>query len=249
MTTAGAVEACVTMPFEVIKTRQQYGRNESFKAVLRSAGGAKGLYSGLSLQILQNSGKIGLRFFLYNAMRPSTSVLSPKQTKLASGFFAGAAEAMMWVTPLERLKILRIKHAQQAPAALFRTLVFQEGVSTLWVGAAPTVVRQSATVGFRFALYDAVVARYMNGNALLGGAFVGAVSTVLSNPIDVTKSEMQSARGAERYAGIVDCVKTVAKRKGLTHFFVAGLKARIFKISLGQAVIFSTVAALTSKDK
>lgn len=142
----GAVEACVTMPMEVTKTRQQYGHNEPMLTSMRKAvsatGGIQGLYAGLGLQMVQNAGKVGLRFCVYQNLRGKLSG-NDETDKVLAGFFAGATEALLWVTPCDRLKILRIRHAQQPPVQLFKTIVRTEGISTLWVGSAPTVVRVS----------------------------------------------------------------------------------------------------------
>jgi len=238
---AGAAEAIVTMPMEVTKTRQQFGRNEGFVESLRasiSTRGARGLYPALGLQMLQNAGKVGIRFGVYRLISQEEGV---RPGKAAAGFLAGATEAIVWVTPCERLKILRIRFSHMPPISFFSTMIRQEGVRTLWVGGIPTVFRQSASVGFRFFLYELVVDRFCGGNAAAGGFFVGVVSTVLNNPIDVLKSEMQAATRGDAFKSSFDCIKQVSRTKGWKHFFTAGLTARILKIGIGQAVIFQVV--------
>mmetsp|Transcript_10652 Transcript_10652/g.34044 ORF Transcript_10652/g.34044 Transcript_10652/m.34044 type:complete len:123 (+) Transcript_10652:3-371(+) len=105
--------------------------------------------------------------------------------------------------------------------------------------------QNGGTVGFRFFVFDLIVAEYCHNNAALGGACVGALSTVLNNPVDVVKSEMQQAQGAARYPSMLACARHLVATKGPRHLLGAGLSARIVKISLGQAVIFQTVAALS----
>ncbi|GBG26592.1 Mitochondrial carrier protein [Hondaea fermentalgiana] len=241
---AGAVEAAVTMPMEVTKTRQQYGRNEPMLASMRQAvaasGGIRGLYSGLGVQMLQNAGKIGIRFAVYQNIRGKLSD-DPEQDKFLSGFAAGATEALLWVTPCERLKILRIRHAQLPPSQLFGTIFRTEGISSLWVGASPTFVRVTGSNAFRFYVYESIVQKYCGGNAALGGAAVGILSTILNNPVDVLKSEMQASSGKRNFSQTMSFLGSVVREKGLAHIFIAGLPARLVKIGAGQAVIFQVV--------
>jgi len=81
-------------------------------------------------------------------------------------------------------------------------------------------------------------------NPAVAGSIVGAVSTILNNPIDVIKSEMQARQGHGAFKGIGNCIGQVLKTKGIVHLLFAGMLPRIVKISIGQAVIFQTVAIL-----
>mmetsp|Transcript_31107 Transcript_31107/g.49819 ORF Transcript_31107/g.49819 Transcript_31107/m.49819 type:complete len:258 (+) Transcript_31107:2889-3662(+) len=242
----GCVEAAVTMPFEVIKTRQQIGAKrypgvlgitKTMKDAIGQAGGVRGLYSGLGIAMGQTSGKVGIRFFTYR--RLSQVAGENASYKAIAGCLAGATEALVWITPTERMKILRIKNPNK-PLKEFAKSIAVEGPRSLWVGALPTVVRNSASVGFRFFMYEKIIG-VCNHNAALGGALVGATSTVLNNPLDVVKSEMQARQGNNRFNSVRACITETIATKGLWHLFTAGLSARILKITIGQATIFWVV--------
>jgi solute carrier family 25 citrate transporter 1 len=239
---AGAVEAVVTMPLEGAKLRQQLGSKHgdglvrSLRAALRE-GGLRALYAGLALQVAQNSGKVGIRFLVFDQLAGDGDATR----KALAGVAAGCVESLLWITPCERLKIMRI----QRPAEPLRLLLRAAWERGLWAGATPTMLRNGGTVGFRFYTYELVVDRFCGGNAALGGAFVGALSSVINNSVDVVKTEMQRGEAsAGSRGGMLACARAVARDKGFQHLFMAGLPARMLKISIGQAVIFQVVDAL-----
>jgi solute carrier family 25 citrate transporter 1 len=238
---AGAVEAVVTMPLEGAKLRQQLGKpHDGLARSLRAAlseGGPRALYAGLALQVVQNSGKVGIRFLVFDQLGGDGDATR----KALAGVAAGCVESLLWITPCERLKIMRI----QRPAEPLRLLVRAAWERGLWAGATPTMLRNGGTVGFRFYTYELVVDRFCGGNAALGGAFVGALSTVINNSVDVVKTEMQRGEAsAGSRGGMLACARAVARDKGFRHLLMAGLPARMLKISIGQAVIFQVVDAL-----
>mmetsp|Transcript_10078 Transcript_10078/g.13202 ORF Transcript_10078/g.13202 Transcript_10078/m.13202 type:complete len:259 (-) Transcript_10078:1662-2438(-) len=248
---AGAIEALVTQPFEVVKTRQQI-ESKVPKSLVRcirgtvGANGLGGLYAGLPIMILQSGGKVGIRFGMYDNVKK----LFPGNAILA-GVVAGSTEAALWITPCERIKVLVIKHREKEKRFSFilRSL-YNGGFTSLYRGAAPTICRNGGTVGFRFMLFEKL--KPIVGNAALTGALVGAVSTCLNNPIDVIKSAMQAVDAGKRHShsneglGMLGTARNLVQREGLAYMFTAGLKARIFKISIGQAVIFQTVELVKS---
>lgn len=111
------------------------------------------------------------------------------------------------------------------------------------------VPQQSASNAFRFYVYETIVHNYCGGNAALGGAVVGAISTVLNNPIDVLKSELQASQGSRSFSQSVSFLQNTIKEKGMSHILFAGLPARIVKIGVGQAVIFQVVQWLSPQKK
>ena len=124
----------------------------------------------------------------------------------------------------------------------------------LWRGGTATVLRNSSVVGSRFYAFGAfshalerrgVAAHWIPAAA---GFLAGALTTVASHPLDVLKTRMNNlavpvlvhiapGRGASQQSNI-DVIKFVWRDQGATGF-TAGLGARLVKISLGQAVIFT----------
>eukprot|EP00924_Labyrinthula_sp_SR-Ha-C_P012761 maker-scaffold_78-snap-gene-0.5-mRNA-1 protein AED:0.01 eAED:0.01 QI:130/1/1/1/1/1/4/1211/252 len=237
---AGCLEAIVTMPFEVVKTRQQIsttqGNNKPFsllyKTNFRSLAGLKSFYTGLPVMMLQTGGKACIRFYSYDILQTHLG-----GNKLLSGTIAGCLEAALWITPCERLKILLIKHSNE-PKKWNRIVqsLYSSGLRGTYQGTSATVIRNGASVGFRFVLFD-FIQPYVN-NAAASGAIVGAISTVLNNPVDVIKSKMQAET---KGVSLVQVSVDLFKREGVLYLFKTGLGARLLKITIGQAVIFQTV--------
>ena len=104
---AGCSESLATMPFEVTKNRLQMGHGPRTMAAnmvdtVRSAG-PLGLYYGLQAQIAQVTGKTAIRFAAYERF----TAMLPPGSAFTAGTLAGLVEAIVWVAPTERLKMLR----------------------------------------------------------------------------------------------------------------------------------------------
>jgi len=240
---AGACEAVVTQPFEVAKTRLQAApRTQSMAGALRTVvaeRGVRGPYLGLPTQLVQTAVKTSLRFHLYTTSKPYLY-----HSDLLAGLFAGAMEALLWIQPTERIKVLRITNPSRSTVQSAR-VVFRApgGALGLWRGGVATVLRNSMTVGLRFSLYEQALAalpaaykKHWATPAVLGFG-VGAVSTVLNNPVDVVKTRLNASMpGAQGYAQLVRSVVSEGH-------LMQGVLPRILKISIGQAVIFGVVDA------
>jgi len=244
---AGACEAVVTQPFEVAKTRLQANalvaspRNaQSMAGALRAVvaeRGVRGPYLGLPTQLVQTSVKTSLRFHIYTTSKPLLY-----NSDMLAGLFAGAMEALLWIQPTERIKVLRITNPSRSAVQSAR-VVFQArgGAFGLWRGGAATVLRNSMTVGMRFSMYEQALAalpasykKHWATPAVLGFG-VGAVSTVLNNPVDVVKTRLNATMpGAHGYA---QSVRSMVREGQL----MQGVLPRILKISIGQAVTFAVV--------
>jgi hypothetical protein len=245
---AGICEAAVTYPFEVVKTQLQ--ANPSSKAVasirrIRQTHGAAGFFHGLPQQLLQTSVKTSLRFGIYARLKPLV-----RQSDLLAGLGAGALEALLWIAPTERLKVLRITQPSRHTSLLasVKHLVQQEGPASLWRGGAATVARNSMTVGLRFSLFETAMSRLSPAQkrrwytAGAVGFAVGFVSTILNNPVDVLKTRMNSTGALSGGNNLAMMREILASNQ-----MFQGLGPRILKISIGQAVIFGTVSGLTGK--
>ena len=104
---AGCCEAYITMPFEVTKNRIQLGHGPNSIAgnmadTVRRAG-PRGLYYGIQAQVLQVSAKGAIRFTAVDRFK----AVLPPGSSFTAGLLAGLTEALVWVAPTERLKVLR----------------------------------------------------------------------------------------------------------------------------------------------
>jgi len=70
--------------------------------------------------------------------------------------------------------------------------------------------------------------------APLAGGVTGVASVLLTNPIDVLKTRVQTSSGAERVT-----LRALVATEGI-RVLARGLLPRAIKIGIGQAVIFGT---------
>lgn len=171
---AGACEVMTTMPLDVVKTQMQINPgkfNNPVHAIssIYSTSGFRALYSGMPAFLLQTSGKAAIRFTAYAkvkeglVMAVGEDVVNENTTasNLFCGLMAGAAEAAIWTTPTERLKVVKQASIGNGGKSMgtfesARVMVAEGGISNLFVGLGPTVVRQASSVGIRFMLYEPV---------------------------------------------------------------------------------------------
>lgn len=254
---AGASEVALTMPFEVTKNRVQLAGATRTTILSNMAdtwarAGLGGFYFGVQAQLLQVVGKTAIRYTAYDAL----TRLLPGQNFLC-GMGAGCFEGMVWVAPTERLKLLRQAELSHAPKqqqhgnilSSTRLIVSTQGIQGLLVGAGPTVVRQGTANGVRFCIYERIVAElrrwWPDGtkwHATLAGGLTGAVSTAITNPVDVVKTRAQTASVASRGISSLALARMLVAEEGAA-VLLRGLAPRLIKISLGQAVIFGVYDA------
>jgi len=239
------VEAVVTQPLEVVKTSQQASRGGDARSWAQHVR-ARGPFAGLAPQLAQTTVKVGLRFAAYDGVRRAVGA------DALAGFVAGALEALVWIAPTERLKVLRIQHRETHPnlAASIRCVVAAQGVRGLWRGGTATVLRNSSVVGTRFVVYGETSRSLRAAGAVpadavpaVAGLLAGALTTVLSQPLDVLKTVMNAADVGERAESNLDALRRVWRERG-ARGFTAGLGARVLKIGTGQAVIFVTYESM-----
>ena len=254
---AGTAEAISTMPFEVTKNRLQMGHGP--KGILTSMAdtvriaGPQGLYYGLQPQLVQVAGKTAIRFAAFERFK---SVL-PAGWTFSAGTLAGLTEAIVWVAPTERLKMLRQAELSAGAGSAgtssnvlraAQLVIERDGVRGLWMGTGPTAARQALANGARFLMFEhfkSGLQPFLPAAALaaVAGGATGVASVVLTNPVDVIKTRVQATPlGASGEApGVAAIVRhMLASEQGLVSAMSVGMGARSLKIGLGQAVIFGT---------
>eukprot|EP00746_Dinoflagellata_sp_MGD_P034214 gnl/MRDRNA2_/MRDRNA2_181683_c0_seq1.p1 gnl/MRDRNA2_/MRDRNA2_181683_c0~~gnl/MRDRNA2_/MRDRNA2_181683_c0_seq1.p1 ORF type:complete len:295 (+),score=59.05 gnl/MRDRNA2_/MRDRNA2_181683_c0_seq1:54-938(+) len=259
---AGASEICVTMPLDTIKTQMQFGggkgMTETTKAILAQRG-VGGLYYGMSAMLAQVSMKAAIRFAAFDAVSGAMKSASPdmhkSQLNFLSGIAAGVIESAVWVTPTERMKVLRQAEINSATPKYttllggMKTVIREQGPQGLFVGFLPTAVRNGGAVGVRFMLYDDIKKLICGDKkatpfqSLAAGCATGTISSLLNQPIDTAKSRIQSQGKAVegtklKYNGLVSTLMVTAKEEGLMSWY-RGSAPRVMRLTIGQGVIFS----------
>ncbi|XP_016109950.1 mitochondrial basic amino acids transporter [Sinocyclocheilus grahami] len=113
-----------------------------------------------------------------------------------------------------------------------------------------TVIRETPGFGIYFLAYDTLTralgcdadADYIIPKLLLAGGMSGMASWISTYPVDVIKSRLQAdgVGGANRYDGIVDCVRQSWRREGW-RTFTRGLTSTLLRAFPVNATTFATV--------
>jgi solute carrier family 25 oxoglutarate transporter 11 len=240
---AGCGASCCVHPLDVVRVNLQVDQAGArvYKGTLHcmqsiaQRQGLRGLYSGISAGMLRQLTYGGPRMALYpalvaSALRPGENSLSlPK--KFACGAAAGGLASLMGV-PSE-VALVRMtadmKLAADDPLRrnylsvldALRRIVHEEGISTLWEGAGPTVSRAVLINAGQLAVYsqakETVRSRFgLEGIPLqfVSSLVASVVAVGLSCPADVLKSRMQNMRPGE-YGGTLDCARKIVKFEGV----------------------------------
>ncbi len=164
--------------------------------------------------------------------------------------------------------------------AALRTLVASDGVRGLWQGLWANLARDLPVVclmmsgndfythllttgspagfGKKYFANDREMRQRGGAHAshisILAGALSGATTTVLTQPIDVAKTIIQTqsmsrllpGSPAPKYKGLVDCLARVAKERGV-RFLFTGMATRGAHIMLGGSVYLPIYRALQKR--
>eukprot|EP00775_Hariotina_reticulata_P001449 gene1449-1791_t len=143
--------------------------------------------------------------------------------KLAAGSISGCIGAVL-TTPMEL-----VKTRLQAPSAntrsvndVLRNVISQHGVSGLWRGATPSVMRLILLNSSMVATYDEVkghISRFTQWGpgikiTLASSMVAGVVTTTVINPADVIRAYMQTGRGSS----VIQVAKNILAKEGFAGF-------------------------------
>ncbi|GAB5031343.1 succinate fumarate mitochondrial transporter [Nannochloropsis oceanica] len=249
---AGFVESSVCHPLDTIKTRMQ----------LRQAGGSThglfmtgariiqkesflALYKGLTAVYMGIVPKMAVRFSSFEAYKGylanADGEVSPSATFLA-GLGSGVTEAILVVTPAEYRNVLQTAFL----------VAKEEGISALYKGVVPTVMRQGINQAVNFTTYQAVKSYWLEKQqkkdllpweSMLFGGLSGGLGPLVNNPLDVVKTRLQKQRIVEgqlpKYRGIGQAIPVIVKEEGVLALW-KGIAPRLMRIMPGQAITFMT---------
>jgi len=169
---------------------------------------------------------------------------------LVAGTFAGFGICAVG-HPFDTLKVMMQtqpdKYRGMAEAA--RQTLAQYGVGGLYRGVASPLVGMGIFNAVQFAVFGAAKAFTTNngqnpslGNVAAAAAGTGVVVAFVEGPQDLFKCQMQAAgvdpaTGKPRYAGTVDCVRTIVRQRGLLGT-LQGIEATIARNLVGVTAYF-----------
>merc|ERR1712121_19515 len=153
--------------------------------------------------------------------------------KAALGMTAGGSAAFIG-TPAE-VALIRMTSDGSLPAdkrrnysSVFNALARiykEEGLTTLWRGATPTMARAMVVNAAQLASYSQAKQAILNSGYIQDGIFChfvasmisGLVTTIASMPVDIAKTRIQNMRiidGKPEYRGAADVLVRVIRTEG-----------------------------------
>jgi len=239
----------VGQPFDTVKVRLQSSNlyNGTADAARRIAKdeGLKGFYKGTLTPLIGVGACVSIQFGVFEGMRRwyhqrharagQSTQLSSKEFYI-SGAMAGLISSFV-SCPVEHIRI-RLQ-TQVGVAKLFygpidctRKIVAQGGITRLFRGQTPTMIRDAHGMGMYFLAYEACVDADIRRNhvardqipgfRLCGyGAVAGFAMWIAAYPIDVVKSRMQTDAlevSQQRYRSTWNCITKILQVNGWRGF-------------------------------
>eukprot|EP00033_Pygsuia_biforma_P000444 GCRY01000528.1.p1 GENE.GCRY01000528.1~~GCRY01000528.1.p1 ORF type:complete len:296 (-),score=86.82 GCRY01000528.1:418-1305(-) len=232
-------------PFDVIKVRMQLlgeaggakaGAGVALKSIMKD--GPLGFYAGLSAALLRQASYTTLRLGFYDIFRDKIEETVGTQsvfTKLSAGLTAGAVASFL-SCPVE-VCLVRMQADGRLPLAerrgyknvfdALKRVAKEEGLTTYWRGATPTIFRAMVVNMTQVATYDQFKHTYKalglsDGTPLHFAAALssGLVYSFCSLPLDLAKTRMQSQKALESgellYKSLGDTLVKIARTEGPT---------------------------------
>ncbi|CAN6932401.1 unnamed protein product [Brassica oleracea] len=241
---AGLVVEAALYPIDTIKTRVQVARDGG-KIIW------KGLYSGLGGNLAGVLPASALFFVVYEPTKQKLLKVLPEKfsavAHLAAGALGGAVSSIVRV-PTEVVK-QRMQTGQfaSAPDAV-RLIIAKEGFGGMYAGFGSFLLRDLPFDALQFCVYEQLRIGYklaarrdLNDpeNAMLG-AVAGAVTGVLTTPLDVIKTRLMVQGAGNQYKGVSDCLKTILREEGSSALW-KGMGPRVLWIGIGGSIFFGVL--------
>jgi len=256
----------ITNPLDVIKVRLQlnHGAVEAGAprlgmvatgiSVVRTEG-VTALWCGLGPSLARGFFFGGARLGLYTPIKTLVADDKPMTLgiKILSGSLSGGLAAAV-TSPIELVKT-RLQAAGRTPGAettsmgVIRKVVAVDGVTGLWKGCMPGLVRSCVLTAAQCATYDEIKSQVKSVTGWSDGIQVhlsssmiaGLVSTTITNPLDVVKTRMFVS--GSQYSGPFACIAHVLKQDGMMGF-MKGWSASYCRLGPHTTIMFLTAEQL-----
>ncbi|XP_060058719.1 mitochondrial thiamine pyrophosphate carrier isoform X2 [Erinaceus europaeus] len=188
----------------------------------------------------------------------------PEAHEFSLHFLCGGLSACAATLTVHPMDVLRTRFAAQGEPKVYKSLraavvsmYRTEGPLVFYKGLNPTLIAIFPYAGFQFSFYSLLKQTYewvlpsegkKNGNFknLLCGSGAGAISKVLTYPLDLFKKRLQ-VRGFEharsafgqvrRYDGLLDCARKVLQEEGAQGLY-KGLTPSLLKAAFSTGLTF-----------
>lgn len=252
-----------TNPLDMVKTRMQLQPVGHRVGMFRTMGmvvadeGVLALWKGLTPSLMRGMFFGGLRLGMYT---PTKQWLVEREraaaggggaapqgvsmsTKVLAGTISGTGAALV-CSPTELLKTrMQAAAAGHSTMDVIRQVVRQDGFLGLYRGATPGVVRSSVLTATQCATYDEAKRWVMSNlgwedginTQLVTGLATGLVSTTITNPVDVIKTNMFTS--GSKSGGPIQTARDVYQRAGMKGF-LRGWSASYMRLGPQTLVMF-----------
>ena len=245
---SGMVATCVVQPVDLIKNRMQLAGSSPNPVAKTSFGmfnhivkteGAMSLYNGLSAGLFRQATYTMSRLGIYSALlnwasdstgKPPESFMAKAGLGMAAGGLASiignpSEVCLIRMTSDGRLPLDQRRNYRHVFDALAR-ITREEGISTLWRGCTPTIIRAMVVNAAQLGSYSQAkqllvdhlsFGRSDTSTHLVASLISGFVCTVASMPVDITKTRIQTMKivdGVPEYKGPVDVLQKVVRNEG-----------------------------------
>ena len=246
---AGCFAASLCHPLDVVRVQMQTGgggsghRASALGTARRiwTRGGVRALWAGLSAAYMRQwtytATRMGLYSFLLERCRHGDETVPPFHLKLVLGSLSGAVGSFVG-TPSEIALVRMADDSRVKPCArrnyrhsldCVQRIAREEGLTKLWRGATPTILRASVLNAFQLGCYSQAKEELMcrfpavfHGPTTVPTMFVGSMMSAFfgvgaSMPLDVAKSRLQSqpATIPLYYQGMLHCLARSVREEGL----------------------------------
>ncbi|KAJ5173225.1 mitochondrial 2-oxoglutarate/malate carrier protein [Penicillium capsulatum] len=253
---AGMTATAVIQPVDMVKVRLQLagegaktGPRPSALGITRdiiAAGKVLDLYTGLSAGLLRQAVYTTARLGFFETFMKTLNVRADGANRkvtfaerAAAGLSAGGIAAMIG-NPADLALVRMQADGLKAPEAranyksVFDALLRisrNEGVSALWAGALPTVVRAMALNMGQLTFFSEAKTHLKQHTSLsaqnqtfAASAIAGFFASFLSLPFDFVKTRLQKQQkdpktGKLPYRGVIDCARKVVAEEGWLRFY------------------------------
>ena len=262
---SGCVATCCIQPIDMVKVRIQLADSSSgvkptpyriAKAIV-AQGRVLDLYSGISAalarQVVYGTSRLGL-FFTFEDMLTKRAQSSGRKSinfgeRALAGLAAGGLGAAIG-NPTE-VALIRMQSDGMLPAAqranyrsvfdALARIVRNEGFTTLWSGAYPTIIRAMSTNFGQLAFFSESKHQLSQhtslseqNKSLAASAIAGFFASFFSLPFDFVKTRLQKQKrspdGSLQYKGMFDCFVKVTKEEGVFRLY-RGFTTYFFRLA------------------
>lgn len=245
-------------PNQFLRSHHFNGTADAFIKIARSEG-IPSLWSGLPPTLIMAVPATVVYFTVYDQLQDRIKQkIQTTQNPIWIPMFAGAAArvfAATFVSPIElvRTKMQSKKLSYFEIGQAVRSLIQYQGLSSLWRGLAPTLMRDVPFSSLYWACYETLKQKFQQEQptfwfSFAAGASSGTIAAVLTLPFDVIKTHRQIELGEieahqvkskltknSTYHRLV----TLYQKRGFKALFT-GIVPRVVKVAPACAIMIST---------